>query len=181
MVVGGLCSGEEDSSTARVPFGVHKFGLVKETCRDSGMKVIRLQKHTRPLWLRGRPGAHKRPWGLGQVGVGVVASHLPLGPHGAGPQASLTFSSLEGVRVEVLVPPETSLSPSWVESAWKCGGVILSEINTTKYVHRNNTEREPGALVWVENPHLQLEVIYISFFYTFLVVSKFSTVVTWYC
>ena len=52
---------------ARAPFGAHKFGLVKESCRDAGIKVIRLQKHTRPRWLHGRPGAHKRPRGPGWV------------------------------------------------------------------------------------------------------------------
>lgn len=56
---------------ARAPFGAHKFGLVMENCRDGGTKAIRLQKHTRPPGLHWRPGAHKKPWGLGRVGVKV--------------------------------------------------------------------------------------------------------------
>ena len=67
------------------------------------------------------------------------------------------------------VLPETPLSPFWVESPWKCGAVILSEIiAAAKCVHRNNTERERGALLRGEILlGLQLEVIYISFFALF--------------
>lgn len=35
--------------------------------KPAEMKVIKLQKHSRPGW----PGAHKKPWGLGQVELGV--------------------------------------------------------------------------------------------------------------
>lgn len=80
------------------------------------------------------------------------------------------------------VLPETPLSPFWVESPWKCGGVILSEIiAAVKRVHRNNTEREHGALLRVENPRLAIRGHFHFFLCAFLVVSKFSTVVTWYC
>lgn len=94
--------------TARVPFGGHKFGLVKGTCRDAGMKVLRLQKHTRPLWLSGRPGAHKGPWGLGQVGVGVgpeasqpVPARHPQSPLSPPGHPSLRFQQLRGWGVVV--------------------------------------------------------------------------------
>lgn len=46
MVVGEF--GTWGLPAAWVPFGAHKFGLVKESCRDARMKVIRLQKHTGP-------------------------------------------------------------------------------------------------------------------------------------